>query len=856
MIRTSQRRSGPRARLALFAAGFTALAGTTLRAQPSQPRDEYLARSISRLALIDLRRTGQPGPEDYQLTSTLLGLASEITPDNTDIIRRRIEAAYGAGDANEVLRLTRDLVRLDPRDTVALLRLITSTIASTNNTAEDRVEAYDKFILQGAKTFDSSILSRLALDAAMLVRERGDEAGFIKRLTISTQLDPTHKEAAALAATVFAESRPNDVIGRLRMLENLLIADPVDPNVHYSICRELAAGRAYASARRFHDNAARIYIIDGKNTGDQFMVERNALLWNTDGPAAVVAKLNRELAEAQADAQKRIERARAAKGPEEKLPKAEDVQLNLNAQNCYVLALSIADPEAAFKAIDQLAATMSGTLAELKKAQEDGKVSLEEAQRSAASLFFRLQAMRLLTGIQVDQARTDLEKGKVLVEDPAYVQQATLIRGLLAIRSGKAPEGISELGSLSETDPTALLGVAIGQEALGRTAEAQQAYNKVIALYPMDIMGAWARSKLLATGFKEDTRLARALELTVADIPRWVDQMADQPTQFEQVSFNVDNLNVEALEKPTATLTIQNISEIPLALGPDRPISSKFLIAPKLDVASAGRINLEVPEVLDADRRLRLMPREKIQVEVWPDPAESGWLMEFFADRGVRVRWRAIQGFVPDQAGGYRPGVMGIVAETNSIVRRPLPEAVLPAESLAKKIADEPASILYRFAVITRAALMRAILTAPPEAPKTDNLPFPEQPKVEVKRAQVPEEVAAAYAARYPRLGPLDRAALVVTLPHAGLSPTMAVVDQVMRAETDALALCLVLATRVTSPADPLLVKCKESDDPRVKEVAILVADRLADQTPVYARWTPADLSRAANAPPDGGATK
>jgi len=49
------------------------------------------------------------------------------------------------------------------------------------------------------------------------MRERGDEQGFNQRLIQACQLDSTHKEAAALAATVYSSRFPEGHRGPLWM---------------------------------------------------------------------------------------------------------------------------------------------------------------------------------------------------------------------------------------------------------------------------------------------------------------------------------------------------------------------------------------------------------------------------------------------------------------------------------------------------------------------------------------------------------------------------------------------------------------------------------------------------------------
>ena len=297
------------------------------QAEPLNPK-EFAARSITRLALLDLRATSRPTEDDYRIASHLLGIAHDINPDDAEIMRRYLEAAYACGDDDKVLELTRNLLNLDPKDTVAQLRLITSSIARNSQNAEDRIKVYERFLDPDGpgKAIDPSVLSRLALDEALLLRERGDDAGFIRKLTQATQLDSTHKEAAQLAATVYAERRPDDRVGCLRMMENVLMADPVDGNLHLSIARELIAGGAYKAAERFMENAGRIFVAAGLSP-DRLQIEQYVLRWRSHGAADVVGQLNHELAVARDGAEKALRQLEEKGLPIEKAAKPADVRL-------------------------------------------------------------------------------------------------------------------------------------------------------------------------------------------------------------------------------------------------------------------------------------------------------------------------------------------------------------------------------------------------------------------------------------------------------------------------------------------------------------------------------------------------
>lgn len=797
---------------------------------------EFTARSLSRIALWDLRATTEPEPRDYRITSILLGFAQELTPGDEDLIRRRLEAAWAAGDMDLVLDLTKAIVKLDPRDTVAQLRLITAQI-SRLQTVELRLVAYDQFLdPQGrGRLLDASIRSRLALDAALLSREQGDEDAFIERLTLATRLDPTHKEAAALAATYAGEGV--GMLARLDLLANILLADPVDPNVHQSIARELVIGGAYVGADRFLRNARAILEASGGDTGpidrDQTMLE-----WHRDGPGAVIERINRQRMDRVEQLVRQIQEYQKAGLPIDKLERPEDVRISPQFAAVQALALDAEGDRAALEAgITEIADTFQA-LAEtvLDPEKRPPEVTAEQAERHAADLNSQLQLIRLWCGVQIDIVRTALDPGGPLVRtNPPMLP---LLQGWLKLRVGDPAGAIADLTPLAAEDFSARIAIGQAHEALGDLPAALASYDQVMREAPLFAAGAWARARLERLGVRLDEALVADLERYAKPdgaIKDWVDGAVSDPRGYVNVVATLAEPTSDPLLRDAIRLRITNVSGRPLAMGADRAISSRFLIAAKVEAALGPLERFIIPEVVDVDRRLRLLNGQSVEVVVWPSAGETGLMLELAAGINTRVRWRAIQGFWIDPQGGFRAGPMNVQTETEALVRRSLPEAVVSAGEHVKKVQGDPDYLLPRVAAGLRSALM----TAPPIEPGDEQL------KVAEEAVRL---VADAWVARWPNLGPDARAMAAAVLPTKLFSPAMAPVEEAMRLETDPLVLAVVLVTRVTEPDDGVLAQARVHADPRIAELATLLADRLAAGAKTYARLTPKDLSPAPQA--------
>ena len=235
------------------AAPLPAMAGeqpveATIAPPPSSPAEPGVAPAVAteaagmaalalaRIAMADLKlqsdpeRQHFPDERDFRITAELLEVAHGLDPTDQDVLRLLIQAWTSAGDADRSDALNRELLALDPRDTVTQLAIVSSRISRLQN-VDERLAAYENFLGSKGDKIDPAIRSRLAMDAALLKRERGDEDGFARTLTLACQLDPTNKDAATLALAYFSDRVP-DAVGRFELLTNVLKADPFDPEVH------------------------------------------------------------------------------------------------------------------------------------------------------------------------------------------------------------------------------------------------------------------------------------------------------------------------------------------------------------------------------------------------------------------------------------------------------------------------------------------------------------------------------------------------------------------------------------------------------------------------------------------------
>lgn len=773
--------------------------------------DDYLARNLVRTALLDLRACEPPRPRDYAVAAILLEEALRCTPRDADLVRRWIEALWNAGDAPGVVAASRRLAELDPEDTVNQLRLITAAI-SREQTIDRRLSLYDKFLALGDSELDASVRSRLALDAALLMRESGDEKGFLRRLGEAMTLDSTNKEAALLAYNLYCQ-RVDDAVGRAELLSNLLMADPLDPNILTRMRDEMAAGGAVKAARRFHEcsgyvlNAARVQMT--LESSLEYMILR----WLNEGPQRLLDELNTQLL-AERD---RVRKALAQTGPGQPTllrqvsGKPEDRRLLPEVERIRCcLALALGQPEQVARSMQDMGLSVAALLVEIASpGKQGGTMSPEQAAAQAADLRSSLDLFRYLTNVDVELARTQSQEVISLL--PEGDDRATALRAWGAYRGGDVGAAL-RISAGAPHNPWCIFLVAQAAADAGQPRDATTAYRAAYELAPLTPLGGLAAARAQALGPGPLTARAAALDAVARGVPTWIDEIVLRPRSFQVLSAEAERYNAGALDRVPVRIIIQNIAPIPIAIGSDKPISGRLLLVPNLETIPGGA-NLAVePEVYEFGRRLRLRPGETVTAETWPEAGLTGWLSEVSASAAVRTRWRVIQGFQPAANGGQEVGPGSLEANIPAVSRLPLPDCQATGPDMVKRIAAARPSQVPEVLAAVRMALVVMQANTPAELTQA--------------RLLFVRELERAYPG-WPAEHRLLAAALLPTVKMD--LPELESVDAMIRADTDPRVRMVALVTRVSNPNDPALAAAEAAGDPRLARLAAIQRERAAE---------------------------
>lgn len=782
------------------------------------------ADALERVALFNVRAVEIPTANDYAATGILLGLAAEYAPGDLNLVRRQGEAAWGAGDTDLLMEMTRRAVQLDPLNTVAQLRLIASRL-SQFQTAEERLSRMEALLGPKGSSLDAAVRSRIALDAALLYREKGDEARYVEKLKQSTQLDSTNKEAA-LQSLSYYTSKSNDPMGTLEVLTNLLYADPIDPNVHLQISGVLATMGAFDEARRFHRVYQEILKQDGTALNYNLTVERLVLDWRCDGVksasdwvrADLYAKRNivaREMREKLADD------STALSGNLSNLQRPEHVHLEPRLEYIRLVTAALLDDQPELKqSIADLAGSFEDQCTNLAapNARDPGMTDAQAADQ-IRYLQQELCLWRLMVNADVDKVQGDLEKALKDVKDDNGRKVA--ITAWLALRTGDAAGALAAC-DLPNDDPGAPWIVICRAEALaatGKTAQAVAILDEVGGAFPLTTMATYAmeRSALIAGAPRKPgnlkTPMAQRAAVYARKIPGWIDSMITEPKFFQSVIVETPPGRIGALERSTLTLRIRNISPIPLAMGSDKPLNTRFLFNPMLELADSPRPVRGEPEVFELDQRLRLNPNEEMVVVLRPEAGLIGYLAENGAGGPSRLRYRILQGFRQNEHGA---GCVEVSTPTTA--REPLLEARITPEQLIEGIETAGEATIPTVLIAARSMLLS-------KAESSDTF---------ASNAMV--DMARLIATKYPTWSVASRVLCASMMPPSGQLDVLKDLDAAIKADQNVQVKTIAVLTRITEATDPLLAAAAADADPTLKRAAAIQTERIAAGKPMYAK--------------------
>ncbi len=841
--------------------------------------EQSTALGLARLALLYVRQVAEPRPDDYRIAALMLGEARRRLPEHIELLRLEIEAWHAAGDDERSLERTADLVRLDPADTVAQLRLISSRLREYQS-AEEREEVFERLLSHDGRRLDDSVRSRLALDSALLARERGDNEKFVARLTQALQLDATNKEAA-LAAATWSLHRISDPLQRIEVLINVVLADPIDVNGYLALAKELLSQGAYTSADRFLGRCLDLYNAMQLQLDDEFTSDLYYSAWGVQGAKATLDQYRKE----EQDAQYVIRKLKEAKEQAGEDPMTvPDYEPSVVLEKLRLItAIAVDSGEDIHASMERMILATNAAIMNLARRAEESPEFIESAiefKRHFESDLLWLSLWSVAFTKQVDfgsdQVRTGLQKLRAGYEQIAPHMNESgrqVFTGWFALREGRLDEAEAAFAPLADEDPRARVGLIAIAEARDDRRGALLHLAKIAAAepgappYPQLPYGMFARSRI---GFILRERLSPsadvlAVERAIARLPAALDEITQSAEAFLHLSARQVKPIAGPFDSADIRIKIINTSPFALAVGPSAPINSSFILAPRVLVDGYPILQELKPEVVSLDRRLRLRPGEELTATVWAGQGDTGLIITHLADKPISVRWNVIQGFqIPtadqESAAQYRPGALCAAAESDLQTRSGFQRSGKDLEAFVAALRTARGERFLGLMIEARRRLIDVDLSlpsAPPPPPVRPSHPTPEEiAAITAHRAlqhQHRAAVAQAVAERLAAVTPEERAFAMLILPPGWAVEEAQIIDDLAATDPSPAVRLAMLISRVSEADDPLFTATTTGDDPMLAEVASLVRARRAHEEEHLRQAEQAEQAKpAATETPDG----
>ena len=89
--------------------------------------------------------------------------------------------------------------------------------------------------------------------------------------------------------------------------------------------------------------------------------------------------------------------------------------------------------------------------------------------------------------------------------------------------------------------------------------------------------------------------------------------------------------------------SIRNLGALPMGLSANRPMNSRFLFTPNIDMKAAEARRMSKPEVVDFGPAFAPDAGETLEAVVWADPGLTGWFCEDVAASVIRAKYRVVR---------------------------------------------------------------------------------------------------------------------------------------------------------------------------------------------------------------------
>lgn len=760
---------------------------------------------------LDLMQVLEPTSDDFRVALILSQWATELDPDWVDgwrVLLRLAAAAEGVDDrtSERMREALSAIVRLDPRDEVSRLRLL-SLAVDRFDTVEDRLAAYDQLLDQSnLSKLGSAVAARLAYESAMLLYRSGDIDGFARRLAESVALDPSYPSATEMAAG-FLRHNLDDPVGEAELLVVAATANPSNLLPIETLASTSLGTGAYRAAARLYGLLIEVLPVDTPAFASA--IEALALArWALGEPQAAV-----DLLDSRQDALDLIARE-SAREQDPTLGAVEAAQIR--AQPDLRLATLKAVIERSRNGSEADAAMAVALLTVRLAADQivDESEPGEERDRRLEDLALEGAQIAVWLGedVAASQRMVDELREFLTLEERAIEQ----LNAWIDLRNGELDAAIASFEA-ADNSPLSRIGLAEALERAGRRSEAARLHLAHARESPDTIHGIWSRTRLerLLERPLPPSETANAVDAVVAQLPRTYDRLLLDRERAISLTLRTPAVAVPPMGRLIVEIEIANLTDLPLAIDPVGPIEPNLAIISAAQLVEMEGTIQANPMVVPIGRRLRLEPRERLVFPVDLGLGSLGDVLDRTALSGSTVQSRVLSNFRPVSGGALQPGMLGAKAQGAQIrvdgVR--ISTGWVEDSLAAIRTPDEPGDLVLMYLLGTVSAATEASSDAIPEG-----------------EFEAIKEVFPALYEAWPAIGPEGRGWLLALLPPIESEGIEGLVERSRHSE-DAVTIVGYLLGRVDAPDDPILIDALASDDPRVRAIAELLASRVGGPT-------------------------
>jgi hypothetical protein len=619
----------------------------------------------------------------FDQASNLYRAASRLEPSEPRFYRSLADVLMETNDVNGALQALADYRKLDRddarEDQTAQLQYIDLYLQSDAVQSVDQRLAYLRFLLQKQGISDP-VKSEVAWRAGQLLQQKGLNKEAMKMLDDARTLNPMNLKALKIRYIMTqATALPVD---RVQQLLGIMQANPADPVVASRLAEQLAQLGLVEDALLWYAVADDLYNRSGVRADPAFALGAGSQLLlgkKADKAEALATRYNAALPQ---DADGWFVSLSILKYQLNLFPSNSTMQDQYNdtihraAAAIYNRLQDIrklsGDETATTRPIDSpddvVLPDMSDDPIRLRADRARDIIAPYNATLSSLAwinLYYRHDANAAAPLIDA--------LSKLVSADDVTLQR---LRAWSQYVSGDAKDALPKLQRLAKYDPLAQVGVILIELADPNTKNAAVVQaQKLLDDHPSGVIGAVLWAEFAHLGLAIDPSPGSGTVATLVNaVPQSFLQLIQDPKSFYAIDVAPIKPVFEFGEPVLVRLTVQNVSDVDLAIGDDCAIHPTVWF----DARLAGMYNQDIPgaAVAQLDKRLVLAPGEMVSTLVRVD--QDG-LHPFFSvnpNIDLMVNLSAVVNPVQVrrsnqvQAPSAQPGVGGYVQLASEIIAR------------------------------------------------------------------------------------------------------------------------------------------------------------------------------------------